>query len=143
MLLDNGKVFAWGLGTDGQLGNGEKNFQFKPQQVKGDIEDVVISRIGGNTDTIVAFSKEGELFAWGQNEYGQLGVYSDEPQVFFPQHLHFNLGKVISASATGSSCIACNSEGHVFTWGSQVPAFIHYLFCSFCSLGFGFWPKNS
>lgn len=30
------------------------------------------------------------------------------------------VGKVICAAATGSSCIICNSDGNVFTWGSIV-----------------------
>lgn len=31
-----------------------------------------------------------------------------------------NVGKIIGAAASGSSCIFFNSEGNVFTWGSMI-----------------------
>uniref|UniRef100_A0A914KNG7 Uncharacterized protein n=1 Tax=Meloidogyne incognita TaxID=6306 RepID=A0A914KNG7_MELIC len=35
----------------------------------------------------------------------------------------FKLGKIVGAEATGVSCIVCNSDGQVFTWGSHVLGF--------------------
>ena len=49
--------------------------------MEGELKGEEIARISGTTDTLVAVSKSGELFIWGQNEYGQLGMLSDEPQV--------------------------------------------------------------
>jgi len=125
VLLENGEVYAWGLGTDGQLGNGNKSFQFQPTLVGGDLQGVKVACIGGTTDTVLAASTDGEVFVWGQNEYGQLGVAggSDEPQLFFPRRVPFRLGRVTGVAATGSSCIVCNSEGAVYTWGSEVLGF--------------------
>ncbi|KAF7635767.1 Fe2OG dioxygenase domain-containing protein [Meloidogyne graminicola] len=122
-LTSNGKLFAWGLGTDGQLGNGNTHFQWKPTLVLGDLEGEKIVEVGGSTDTIVAVNSDGALFIWGQNEYGQMCSITDEPQIFFPQQVPFKLGKVVGAEATGVSCIVCNSEGDVFTWGSHVLGF--------------------
>ncbi|KAL3068588.1 hypothetical protein niasHT_030879 [Heterodera trifolii] len=122
-LATDGRLFAWGLGTDGQLGNGNAQMQWVPSLVGGDLVGERIVHIGGSTDTLLAVSEKGELFVWGQNEYGQLGAISEEPQIFYPTHMPFKLGKVTDAQATGSSCIVCNSDGEVFTWGSQVLGF--------------------
>nr|CAD2159814.1 unnamed protein product [Meloidogyne enterolobii] len=122
-LCSNGKLFAWGLGTDGQLGNGNDQFQWKPSLVRGDLEGEKIVEIGGSTDTLVAVNEDGHLFIWGQNEYGQMCSITDEPQIFLPQHVPFKLGKIVGAEATGVSCIVCNSDGQVFTWGSHVLGF--------------------
>ncbi|KAI1711247.1 regulator of chromosome condensation (RCC1) repeat domain-containing protein [Ditylenchus destructor] len=120
ILLRSGAIYAFGLGTDGQLGNGNLNFQWEPRLVEGDLKGVKISKIAGNTDTLMAVSTEGDLFMWGQNEYGQLSMISDEPQVYFPRHVPLKLGKLVDVAATGSSCLVLNSEGEVYTWGSQI-----------------------
>ncbi|CAK5109131.1 unnamed protein product [Meloidogyne enterolobii] len=39
------------------------------------------------------------------------------------QQVPFKLGKIVGAEATGVSCIVCNSDGQVFTWGSHVLGF--------------------
>ncbi|KAL7079558.1 hypothetical protein ACQ4LE_001502 [Meloidogyne hapla] len=122
-LCSDGRLFAWGLGTDGQLGNGNDQFQWKPSLVRGDVEGERIVEIGGSTDTLVAVNEDGDLFFWGQNEYGQMCSITDEPQIFLPQQVPFKLGKIVGAEATGVSCIACNSDGQVFTWGSHVLGF--------------------
>uniref|UniRef100_A0A914HG03 Uncharacterized protein n=1 Tax=Globodera rostochiensis TaxID=31243 RepID=A0A914HG03_GLORO len=122
-LTSDGHLYAWGLGTDGQLGNGNSQMQWMPALVGGDLADERIVHIGGSTDTLMAVSDKGDLFIWGQNEYGQLSAISEEPQVFYPTHVPFKVGKVIDAQATGSSCIVCNSEGEVFTWGCEVLGF--------------------
>ncbi|KAI1710584.1 RCC1-like G exchanging factor-like protein [Ditylenchus destructor] len=120
ILLRSGAIYAFGLGTDGQLGNGNLNFQWEPRLVEGDLKGVKISKITGNTDTLMAVSTEGDLFMWGQNEYGQLSMISDEPQVYFPRHVPLKLGKLVDVAATGSSCLVLNSEGEVYTWGFQI-----------------------
>jgi len=51
-LCSNGKLFAWGLGTDGQLGNGNDQFQWKPSLVRGDLEGEKIVEIGGSTEFV-------------------------------------------------------------------------------------------
>lgn len=65
VLLDNGELYSFGLGTDGQLGNEtgrENQAVWQPTLVEGDIKGVKISRISGSTDTLVAVSTEGKKF---------------------------------------------------------------------------------
>lgn len=70
VLLDNGELYSFGLGTDGQLGNekGQKEQAiWQPSLVEGDLKGVKISRISGSTDTLVAVSTEGTLLQTVQN----------------------------------------------------------------------------
>uniref|UniRef100_A0AC35F095 Uncharacterized protein n=1 Tax=Panagrolaimus sp. PS1159 TaxID=55785 RepID=A0AC35F095_9BILA len=82
-----------------------------------------IVRIGGSADTLLAANENGDLFAWGLNEYDQLQMVTDEIQVNYPRHLAFKLGSIVSVGATGSSCIISNSDGLAYTWGAQILGF--------------------
>lgn len=83
-LVDSeGVVWSFGLNEDGQCGNGHYGISWYPQPVTGDVEGVKITKVTGSTDTILAQSDEGEVFIWGQTEYGQAAGVTDEIQVSF------------------------------------------------------------
>jgi len=117
VLLENGDLYAFGLGTDGQLGTGCMDIDWVPKRVR---IDEPIKMISGSGDTLVAVTKTGKLFIWGQVEYGQFAEFSHEPQLFIPQHARFdfNNSEVNSAATTTTSCIVSTKDGEVFTWGS-------------------------
>lgn len=117
ILLENGSLYSFGLGTDGQLGTGLANFN--PIPTKLSLPPMKL--IGGSTDTAMAVSEEGQLFIWGQNEYGQLGELIGEPQISLPIPCPFVFdAPVRSAHSTATSCIVSTMAGSVFTWGSMV-----------------------
>ena len=62
-LDSSGLVWAWGLNTQGQLGNGTTTNAAAPVQVLGLPPNVVKLGAGGNTS--VALTADGRLFAWG------------------------------------------------------------------------------
>ncbi len=79
-----GKVFAWGDNYYGQLGNGESGFgdsNSTPVRVKidstTDLTDIVYIDAGFEHST--AIDKDGNIWVWGRNQKGQLGLgeYSD------------------------------------------------------------------
>uniref|UniRef100_A0A914X4T4 Uncharacterized protein n=1 Tax=Plectus sambesii TaxID=2011161 RepID=A0A914X4T4_9BILA len=117
-LLADGTVYSFGLGADGQLGNGACRTEHRPQLVGGDLQGVRIARIAISTDTALAVSADGGLFGWGQSEYQQLSVVSNEPQVSVPRQLPFKLpGRVVNAAAGGSTCAVLTDGGEVYVWG--------------------------
>lgn len=72
------------MNEDGQCGNGSTGIQwessrvegdrklFKPSNIRsGDIVNEKIVSISGTSDTPMVISDKGELFLWGQCEYGQ------------------------------------------------------------------------
>jgi len=58
------------------------------------------------------FSDQGEVFGWGNSEYGQLLLNSDKYQINIPRKLPLSkgIGKITDIGATGSACIALNGK---------------------------------
>ncbi|CAJ0601253.1 unnamed protein product [Cylicocyclus nassatus] len=117
ILTEKGEVFAFGLNEDGQCANGEYGIQWKPCKVLGDAADERIIAISGSSDTLLALSEKGELFIWGQCEYGQAGVGNDKIQLNISRFVPFSSGKIVSAGSTASSCIINTDKGEVYAWG--------------------------
>lgn len=79
MLKQDGTVWTFGNNQYGQLGNGaiENKNEIEPQRVvgingQGYLNDVI--DIAAGTSFVVALRRNGEVIAWGRNEYGQLGT---------------------------------------------------------------------
>ena len=73
-LSEEGHVFTWGAGDDGQLGHGDGEDQLVPRQVEPERfggERVVFVAAGG--DHTVAVTAGGRLYTWGDGHQGQLG----------------------------------------------------------------------
>ena len=72
-LDENGNVWAWGCGKEGQLGTGTTSNKRQPTLVpslKG------ISALVAGMDYSLAFPQEGGLLVFGSNYFGQLGLES-------------------------------------------------------------------
>uniref|UniRef100_A0AC35UBN2 Regulator of chromosome condensation domain-containing protein n=1 Tax=Rhabditophanes sp. KR3021 TaxID=114890 RepID=A0AC35UBN2_9BILA len=119
ILTKCGNLYSFGLNTDGQVGNGKYGQVRQLHHVKGDLEGEKIVNIFGSTDTLLAINEKGDVFIWGQNEYGQMDLVTSQMQLNIPKRYPINVGKVVSGGSTGSSCIVCNDKGEVYVWGSQ------------------------
>ncbi|XP_055528461.1 probable E3 ubiquitin-protein ligase HERC3 [Wyeomyia smithii] len=93
LLTANGDVYSWGGGLRGQLGNGEIfPHQEQPQLVEAlaGVKIVEIAAGGWHSGAISSF---GDLYSWGWNSKGQLGIVDEKRQkgsVFsLPQLIEF------------------------------------------------------
>ncbi|XP_045181417.2 RCC1-like G exchanging factor-like protein isoform X2 [Mercenaria mercenaria] len=120
-LTEDGQVYSCGLGADGQTGLQTFESVGIPQQLKGDIEGVKIVDIASRADCVLAVSDTGEVFGWGNSEYSQLSMVTDETQVSVPKHLPIiNCGKIQKVATGGSVCMLLNDKGQVYVWGYGV-----------------------
>lgn len=119
LLTDSGSVYACGLGADGQLGAGHYGSLDRPTRVTGDIEGERIVSLSSAADCVLAINDKGQVFGWGNSEYGQLNMVTPQTQVNVSRHLKLEstVGKAISVGAGGSMCGLVNEEGTVFVWG--------------------------
>lgn len=119
-LTESGKLYSCGWSDDGQTGQGKFGLVSSPSIVGGDLKGERISKVTGSSDTVLALNDKGEVFGWGNTEYGQLAADSDaNPQINMPTHLAFlkNCGKIVDIAAGGSYCLVLNENGDVFSWG--------------------------
>ena len=70
-VTSSGAVYAWGSNADGELGNGTTTNSDKPVKVKK-LSAKVTALAAGQLNSLAATSS-GAVYAWGGNDFGQLG----------------------------------------------------------------------
>jgi E3 ubiquitin-protein ligase HERC2 len=109
----DGTVFAWGSAKDGGLGTW-KHDAHQPQKMEFDVK---FNHIGAGVNFNVAISEKGQLYTWGDGEYGKLGN-GDKFSRFIPTLLEDVQHVTFSALSVGYfHTAAITQEGHVYTWG--------------------------
>jgi alpha-tubulin suppressor-like RCC1 family protein len=109
----SGNVWAWGLNSDGQLGNGTVTPSYTPVRVTG-LSKVVAVAAGNNHS--VALTSDGTLWSWGNNDYGQLGTGTVSGRRVPVQ---IALGQVAKIAAGYAYTLALRNDGSVWAWGQN------------------------
>ena len=120
-LKSDGTVWAWGINDDGQLGDGSTDTRYTPVQVKGldgdgYLTDVVEISAGGHHS--LALKDDGTVWAWGNNDFGQLGDGSSggDADKLTPVQVS-GLSGVVEISAGWYHSLALKDDGTVWAWG--------------------------
>ncbi|XP_048366402.1 E3 ISG15--protein ligase Herc6-like [Sphaerodactylus townsendi] len=116
-ICSNGSVFSWGAGTFGQLGTGELKDRLIPKKIDGLSTFKVIQVACGHYHSI-ALTKDGRVFSWGQNIYGQLGIGKEVSSHGRPQHVTALDGiPLAQVAAGGAHSFALSLLGVAYGWG--------------------------
>uniref|UniRef100_A0A672KFB8 RCC1 domain containing 1 n=1 Tax=Sinocyclocheilus grahami TaxID=75366 RepID=A0A672KFB8_SINGR len=75
LLTSDGTVYSWGSGSHGQLGHGALTSQEEPQVLEA-LWGVPIRAVSAGNWHSASISTGGDLYMWGWNESGQLGLPS-------------------------------------------------------------------
>ncbi|CAJ59994.1 MULTISPECIES: RCC1-like domain-containing protein [Frankia] len=78
-LRGDGTAWAWGLNNTGQLGNGTDDTSLVPVQVSGSTGLVGVTAISAGSFSGYALRRDGTVWAWGSNFFGQLGNGTTTP----------------------------------------------------------------
>ena len=121
----DGNAYAWGRNDDGQLGDGTKTNRTAPAKVgkpAGTPTDFTYVQVCAGGRHSLAIGSDGYVYAWGRNDYGQLGnntkSNSSTPvRVHGPNNTGEGL-KAIQISAGAWNSMALAADGTVYTWGS-------------------------
>ncbi len=111
-----GTVYAWGNDIDGELGDGiTMGIQVTPVTVLN-LSDIV--QVDGGKWHTLAVKKDGTVWAWGYNQYGQLG----DGSMGTYNKLAFQvkgLSNVAQVSAGYHQSLALKADGTVWAWGNN------------------------
>lgn len=115
ILTRAGDAYCWGNGEHGQLGTGTfARASHEPVLVKG--IDVQLTGIVAGDDFTCAWSIRQEVFCWGANAYGQLGIGS-RTDAAAPVRLKAYPEGVTTMAAGGEHVCAIAPAGGVDCWG--------------------------
>jgi len=116
--LGNQSVFCWGRNDHGQLGNGTTTSSATPVEAVG-INGFAIRPIrtlsAGDWHNI-AVSGDGNIVAWGDNSYGQLGDNSTTGAL--TPKLIFGTTAIAAVGGLGHTC-AVQTDSTVKCWGAN------------------------
>lgn len=113
LALDNqGRVWAWGYNSKGQLGNGTTRSSSIPIQVSGIGGSVAIA---AGYEHSLAADNQGRIWAWGDNYAGQIGNGTTTSSSLPVQILQLSGGVAVAAGENHS--LALDTQGQVWAWG--------------------------
>ena len=123
-LKSDGTVWAWGYNYHGELGNGTKTgntANSTPGQVLTAAATPLtgITAVRGGFWHTLALKSDGTVWAWGNNDWGQLGNGSATPSyggVAYAAQVT-GLSNVVAIAAGHWHSVAVKSDGSVWTWG--------------------------
>ncbi|XP_061589686.1 probable E3 ubiquitin-protein ligase HERC1 isoform X2 [Cololabis saira] len=116
----DGSVKACGKGSYGRLGLGDSNNQSMPKKLVLEPHRSMkkVSSSKGSDGHTLAITVEGEVFSWGDGEYGKLGHGNSATQKY-PKMIQGPLsGKVVVCVSAGyRHSAAVTNDGELYTWG--------------------------
>lgn len=127
-ISSDGKVYAWGSNSSGELGDGTTTQRTIPVAVNssGVLFGRTIVAISAGDMSSLALTSEGKVYSWGINLSGQLGD-GTTTQRTLPVAVNMSgvlLGKTVTSIASGTwHSLALTSEGKVYAWGSNSTRF--------------------
>ncbi|XP_068245605.1 probable E3 ubiquitin-protein ligase HERC4 isoform X2 [Palaemon carinicauda] len=119
-LTSWGLVYAWGDNGFSQLGiNTTEPHTDVPKLVKS-LAKVQVVQVSCGSNHTLALTSGGDLYSWGLNSSGQLGLgHRDSPQSV-PTLIRCLVGvPIVHIAAGGQHSSAITSSGYVLTWGSN------------------------
>jgi hypothetical protein len=126
-VTSDGKLYAWGDNANGDLGQGGSDTTESDTPVQVDIPGVEIASAAAGDQVSYAVTTGGEVYAWGNNQSGQLGDGSQDGLSNPPAHatpaLVSGLSGIKEVVATGdqynAAAFAITDSGEVYAWGSD------------------------
>ena len=127
-LGSDGNAYAWGNNNYGQLGNGTStSYRSTPVRVEkpaGAPADFTYAQVSAGHSHSLALGSDGNAYAWGNNNYGQLGNGTSTSYRSTPVRVEKPAGApadftYAQISAGQNYSLAMGSDGHAYAWGTN------------------------
>lgn len=114
LALTEQKLYAWGANAAGQLGQGHLVDQKLPVAVPFE-PGLKLQSVAAGASHNLALDEHGRVWAWGSNQYGQLGTRA---QRYSASPLLVELNEPVQSLAAGMFfSLALGQSGQVYSWG--------------------------
>ena len=84
-VADNGDIWAWGHNGYGQLGLGDTNDRWFPQRLQSTLDSSRVRMVACGSCHTVAVTTKGEVWAWGSEQYVDLGLNTGTGKTLVPK----------------------------------------------------------
>ena len=119
LALDrDGSVWAWGYNEYGQLGlgtSGSNTDEATPQKVEA--LSNVAAIVAGDYHSL-ALARDGSVWSWGYNKYGQLGLMDYSEIITTPQQVT-GIADLVAIAGGEYHTLAVTQDGAVWAWGNN------------------------
>lgn len=123
-LKNDGVVWAWGWNFTGQVGSGEWDdsddadfYAYALPTLVKNLNNVIAVSAGGSHS--LALKRDGTVWAWGNNGFGQLGVGGNNQIMPYPVQV-ISIDKAISVMAGRDHSMALGTGGKLWCWGGNM-----------------------
>ncbi len=114
-IANDSTVWTWGNNNAGQLGDGTVNNSMLPIAAVNGLTGIVDA--AGGIEHSIALTKDGIVWAWGANLYGQLG---DVSNIGSPTPIQSYITDVNAIACGSYHTVALKNDSTVWTWGANV-----------------------
>ncbi|BDR53256.1 hypothetical protein KIM372_11630 [Bombiscardovia nodaiensis] len=120
-LGDDGVTYAWGANTAGQLGNDSTAGSLTPVKTQTPGGVFQFTALSAGFSHSLAIGDNGLAYAWGSNQYGQLGsLFSSaggSSAVPIEVQVPLGVSSFSRPTATADWSLAIGDNGRIITWG--------------------------
>ena len=119
-IMEDGSLYTWGSNNNGIIGNGSTTSRSNPVKVLENVKEIAVESQSSNK-CVAAISYDGELYMWGSNKHGQLGLgqtAKELPNVTVPTIVPIH-DKIKKVSIAGETVAAITENNELYMWGSD------------------------
>jgi alpha-tubulin suppressor-like RCC1 family protein len=113
----SGKVYCWGWNRWGLLGIGSEDWSYHKPILNQYLNNEFVIDIKCGAQNSIVLTNCGEVYAWGENDWGQIGNGRNDNQLIPIKVKGFNNERVVMISCGWGYSIALTECGHVYSWG--------------------------
>jgi alpha-tubulin suppressor-like RCC1 family protein len=116
-LKTDGTLWSWGANYSGQLGQGNTVHYSSPVQIPGTNWNNPRS-IQRTRNTCYLVTENGSLWAWGYNDYGELGLVNNKTARSSPTQVPGTQWSNVSGAGFGANGV--KTDGTLWAWGYNI-----------------------
>ncbi|EAR94877.2 chromosome condensation regulator RCC1 repeat protein (macronuclear) [Tetrahymena thermophila SB210] len=119
LLTQDGYAYSIGSNIYGQLGadTNQINYSYTPTLIQK-LQDYIITKVVSGAYHNIALTNENQLFSWGRNNEGQLGLGNLQAQCLYsPQQIQFDK-KIVNVFSGWNHSFFITKQNELYSFGS-------------------------